>query len=313
MATEAAENPFVLDDRSPFQAAAAVARIVARRCRDLSSEDEVWDEILALREPDDRHYLQAIRQTGHSVFYYQLQQLYEWAIGRSGAKGPQDFCREVGRCYAEADAVIGESIYPFLQAGLSGSGGARATAAELIASHMKRHGGNKYAVEHDLKGEFILLRIRYAHPEIIGPYLRQYGLDPAQCFKNSFFTMLGAAENFAGKMVADYDPQGLKFAAEGTAGFIRLPIVSSARFAFETLTQTLVRDIRGVHQRQQSAEAGLVDNSLIIGSRVMRDMWERVRRASRTDEIVLLRGESGTGRALSRTRFTSFRRGATSR
>src|SRR6266550_2670026 len=100
MTADPASPAFVLNDRTPFPAAAAVIRAVTRRC------------------PDLRHYFEAIRQTGHSVFYYQMQQLYEWAIARCGASGPEDFCREVGRMYAEADAVIGDSIYPFLQAGL---------------------------------------------------------------------------------------------------------------------------------------------------------------------------------------------------
>jgi DNA-binding NtrC family response regulator len=293
----ASADSYVLDDRTPFPAAAAVARIVARRCRDLGHESEVWREILAQREPDDRHYLEAIRQTGHSVFYYQMQQLYNWAIARTGANGPEDFCREVGRSYTEADTVIGESIYPFLQAGLSGSGGVRATAVDLMVGHMLRQGGNKYEVTQEFKPDHVLLQIKYARPAVIGAYLQQYGLEPQRCFRNSFFTMLGGAENFAGKMVADYDPKALKYGVEGTAGFVRFPIRSTARFAFETLTQTLVGYIRGVHQRQQSAEAGLLESSLVIGSRVMREVWERVRRASRTDEIVLLRGESGTGKS----------------
>ncbi|MCI0341922.1 MAG: sigma-54 dependent transcriptional regulator, partial [Planctomycetales bacterium] len=60
----------------------------------------------------------------------------------------------------------------------------------------------------------------------------------------------------------------------------------------------LVGYVRELEARaHEQVESERRESSLLIGSPKMREVWDRIRRASRSNEIVLLRGESGTGKS----------------
>ena len=81
-------------------------------------------------------------------------------------------------------------------------------------------------------------------------------------------------------------------------GEMRFPVKERSVFTYEKLIEMLVGHVAELESRQRElVEGERLESDLIISSAVMRETWERIRRASRSDEIVLLRGESGTGKS----------------
>jgi DNA-binding NtrC family response regulator len=202
----------------------------------------------------------------------------------------------VGRDYTER--VLGELINPMVQVALARAGGFQAAVVQLVRMHLSRHAGNTYDTSVELHEQSIRLAIRYGQPDPIAAYLQTYGLDPTQCFLRSFHFILGAADAFASRIVDGYDPRALRFELHEQDGWIAFPISQGHHFAFDTLSRMLLGYLREIEAGRRSvAQETDLESSLIARSRLMQETWERIRRASLSDEIVLLRGESGTGKS----------------
>ncbi len=75
-----------MDDRSPYEVAQAALRVIAQHS-DLADEDAVQARIMEEIQPESTSYLATIARTRHSVFYYQLQELYRFGNGYGRSKG----------------------------------------------------------------------------------------------------------------------------------------------------------------------------------------------------------------------------------
>lgn len=74
-------------------------------------------------------------------------------------------------------------------------------------------------------------------------------------------------------------------------------MTASSDFAYDWLTARLLGLLQRMRARQQlEIEERELEDDLVIASPAMSQTWDRVRRASRSDETVLLLGESGTGK-----------------
>jgi DNA-binding NtrC family response regulator len=286
----------VLDDRAPYEAAECVVRIIARLSPQRLDEQAVWQLIYDGVGQRERQYVDAIRRTRHSIFYHQMQQLYEFGLRHLKTVDRRGFCAAIGRDYT--GRVIDESIYPLLQMAVAPQPGFQAAVIKMIRAHLGRHAGDKYVTTAELSPRAIRLGLTWGQPQEMAAYLRQYGLDPANCFANSFYFLVGAADRYASMVVAGYDSSAFNCELTGQSGWMSIPIGQDDRFAFDKLIGTLMGYVREVESGRLSAiqETDLED-SLVTRSPVMHQTWQRIRRASLSEEIVLLRGESGTGKS----------------
>lgn len=303
----------VPDDRSHYDVAAAVVRKVTQLSRDLPNEDAVWNAFARWRGAALGDYIQTIRRTRHSLFYYQLQHLYEFSLEHIPAECRERFCLLAGQHFAET--LSNETIFPILQLALAKPGAFQSTLVEMVRMHLLRFAGNKYQLNAELHPEHIRLSIRDTAAGPAGQYLSQYGLNPERCLRNSLHFIAGSVDAFMALIIKDYQPDRCTLNFRDSCGIIHLAVGVGDAFNYERLLQTLVGLIQQVQARQrlEVAETQL-ESDLVVASPVMREAWDRIRRASQCDEVVLLLGESGTGKtfvaqkihALSRRRQGPF-------
>ncbi len=284
-----------LEDRTPYAAAAATARTIAQLSSRLRDEEAVWTAFANWRGANLSEYIRTVRRTQHSLFYYQLQHLYEFGTEQVPADYREQFCFLAGRNFGAA--TLGETLYPLLQVALAKPGQFQATVAEMIRSYLHRFAGGIYELTAEFQPESILLVLQQCNADAVARNVRQYGLEPARCFRNSLQFIAGAADHFASRIIRDYQSLPFTIHSEGQRGSSSLAVAEGSNFDYERLLETLLAFIREIQARQRSDfEERQLENDLVIASPLMREAWDKVRRASQSDESVLLLGESGTGK-----------------
>jgi len=296
MSAPAERGVAVPEDRSPYEAVTALLRTVAAHSETLRSEEAVLQKILELRGPQWHEYLSTIARAHHSIFYYQLQQLYEFGVDHVPAGVQQDLCFRSGQQFT--DALFGESFHPLFQVGLARPGTFQRTIVDMVRSYLRRYSGDKYSLEAEYRSDEITLTLRYTAADRIRAYLDQYALDWTRSLRHSFSFIAGAVEGFVSRLIANYDSSGFHLEIGADSGRMRVPIREGDRFAYDKLIHVLIGQIQALEQRKRSeVEDERLESRLILGSSLMREKWELIQRAGRSDELILLRGESGTGKS----------------
>ncbi len=284
-----------LDDRSPYAAAAAVVRTIAELSPELEDDEAVWSAFATWRGADSADYIRTVRRTQHSLFYYQLQHLYEFGTEHVPAEHRENFCFLAGRRFT--DATLNETIYPILQVALAQPGQFQATVTDMIRRYLYRFTGSKYRLAADFQPTKVVLTLEDQFADDFARYVRQFGLTPARCFQNSFNFICGAVDVFASHIIRGYQTTPFAFQISGQRGLLTLPVAEQSAFDYEGLLQTLLGVIQQIHARQRSeVEERQLESNLVVASSAMRETWNKVRRASQSEEAVLLLGESGTGK-----------------
>jgi DNA-binding NtrC family response regulator len=285
-----------MDDRCPFEAAVSVVRAIAKLSPRFEDEDAVVEAVVASGGSQSRAYLQAIARTGHSVFYEQMQRLYEFGKEQVPASARDRLCREAGREFAVS--FFDESLRPLLMVALERRGPFRVTLKRMVRSYVSRYTNDRYSISAEMTPGAIEFKLRYAEPEIVHAYLAHHGLDPADALRNSSAYVAGAIEGLISQLVEGYDGADFALDCSGNVARFRVPVRDSDRFAYDPLIAKLLGHIDELEARRRNAAlAERLESDLIVGSEGMLKTWDLIRRASRTSEIVLLRGESGTGKS----------------
>ncbi len=283
------------DDRSPYAAAAAVVRTIAQLSNEFRDDEAVWNAFARWRGAQLDEYVRTVRRTQHSIFYYQLEHLYEFGTEHVPAESRESFCFLAGRRFT--DATLDESLYPILQVALAQPGQFQATVVDMIRRYLYRFTGNKYQLAAEYQPANIVLTLQERFAEDAAKYLRQFGLEPARCFQNSFNFISGGMDVFASHIIKNYAGGPLTAQIAGQRGQVLLPVAENSAFDYEGLLQTLLGVIQQIQARQRSEyEERRLESDLVVASPAMRETWNKVRRASQSDEAVLLLGESGTGK-----------------
>jgi DNA-binding NtrC family response regulator len=191
-----------------------------------------------------------------------------------------------------------ESIRGFLKVALAGSSDMQKTIVKLFREQVQRQTGSRFAIREEITPEEIRLTVESSRPEFETDYYRQHGLDPERCFRNIFNFMAGAL-NKSLSYLPGYDSAEAGLSVTGSKADLRLPVRSGGLFTAQTLLGAIAGYIDRVLPggRDEPEEAAAPEGDVVMQAAVMRETWERIRRASATDETVLLRGESGTGKS----------------
>jgi hypothetical protein len=284
------------DDRTPYAIIDAVMRTVARLAPDIPDEEAAWDAYIASKGPEAQRYLRAVRGSHHSVFLQQQQDIYEFGIAATKPESPEEFCAACGRAFMEMFFL--ENVFPFLRAALVSPAEFQSTIAYAMRYYLHRYAGERYALADEVTSDGIRLTLTASDPGAAREYFEPHDLDPERCFRNSFHFVAAAFDSFLSQVVADYDESAVSIGVEDGRGEMRFPVKERSVFTYEKLIEMLVGHVGELQERQRElVEGERLESDLIIGSAVMRETWDRVARASRSDEIVLLRGESGTGKS----------------
>jgi len=275
--------------------AVAVVQQILELCPHHQSEARVWQAFADSQDRNQASYFEAVQRTRHSVFRYELQRLIEFGVGEVPADGREDFALRCGRKLGLA--ALDHTLHPLLR-GLSQEPVAfQESVARMIRMYLIHYTDDEFQVAADIHPDEIVLRITEQFPERMMAYFTSYGLDPARCFRHSLELIGGALDAFIGVVVTPYPPSTMRLCCAGRTGTIYLPIASTSQFAYDQIIAGLLRFLQRMQAREQlEFEERRLQDDLIIASPVMSRTWDFVRRASRTNEIVLLLGESGTGK-----------------
>jgi len=284
------------DDRCPYAVVEAVFHTVARLCLDIADENAAWEAFVERGAADERRYFEAIRRSRHSVFLYQQQQLYEFGTGLTESGSPGEFCLECGRQFMRMFSV--SNVGAFLRMAFSGRGSLRSKIVDMVRTHLGRYAGTHYVLTDEVTTKGISLTLESSRPDDMKAYYERHGLDADACFANSFYFIAGALDKVFSALVAGYDPASASFSVSGQEGRMSFPVRGKDLLTRKALTQAVMGYVnRLVRDREEGADEEEPELDLVTGSAAMRKTWEMIRRASRTDELVLLRGESGTGKS----------------
>jgi DNA-binding NtrC family response regulator len=286
----------VHEDRSLFAAAEATIATIVRLAPGLANADAAWDAFAEWLGPTAGDTVRALRRAGHSLFTTQLHQLYAFGRERLGPAHAPRLCREAGRTFAET--VFGENLHPLLTVARARPGEHQAALLEMIRAYLTRYAGSTYEMAAEPGATALSLTLRYRDVEGTRVRDRAQGLDPDAAFRDSAEFITGAMEAFARRAIADLPLDDVAVTVRPDAATIRLPVRRDAEFAYARLLDAFATTVSELTARHHAAaEDERREQDLILGSPVMRATWDRVRKAARSDEIVLLRGPSGTGKS----------------
>ena len=290
------ERGWELDDRSPYGAAVALVQTIIELSDSLKSEEAVMEAIAEKGGEGAADYYRVIEKAGHSVFYHQIEALYELGRERVRPEVRDKFCYEGGRKYL--NMIYGDNLAMVMAMSLAKPHEFQHVFAELVKKQLGFYAGGKYRIELTPGRDGITLALSYSRPEAMGAYLDRYGLDLKQSFINSLDFIGGVMIEFGARCVKGYDREQYHVKRDGMQGWLQMPVGALARFDSQAIVPSLVGYIGMLQKhtaklrRDEALETGMVAES-----QLMRETWSNIRRASRTEELVLLQGESGTGKS----------------
>jgi DNA-binding NtrC family response regulator len=291
--TDATGSGGRFDDFVGFKVVTVLLSHVIELCGDFVDEDAVWKAFIEWVGPDRKEYFESIRRTGHSVFYYDMQSLYEFGVERTGR---DDLPYLAGVAFAET--AYEENLSRLLQIALESSSPFQAAVTEIFTAYLTRYTGTRYLLDAKFFEDRTEFHFANREPELGILYCKQYGLDPLKAFRNSFLYIAGAMGSMFERIISGFESSKYRVETLSGKGVLYIPVGPHDRFDFDAMTQTLVSYTRRLEDRRVEAEEEQrLESDLIAESELMWETWERIRRASRSNELLLLRGESGTGKS----------------
>lgn len=275
--------------------AAAVVRQILNLCPHHGSEAGVWRAFATSRGRNQVSYFEAVQRTHQLVFHYELQQLIDFGIDEAPAEHREFFCLQAGRTLGTA--ALEDTIYPLLGAVGEPQGSVQTGLVNIVRMYLQHYAEDEYLLTPEYSPHEVVLRIKEQSHERALAYFQHYGLDAAKCFRKNLQLIAGGLDSVLRALVRPYDPSGLRCLCTDAEGQIHLPVTEKSELAYDWLCGNLLQVLHRMQVSQQSdSHEREMEADLVIASPTMNETWDRVRRASRTDEPLLLLGESGTGK-----------------
>ena len=267
--------------------------VVRSRCPQFTDDAEVWDAFVEWRGEGEADYLRRIRKGGQFIFYSVLQHLYNFSSELCG----HDISREVGKRLG--DQLLRRHMPDVLQTTLVHTGRLSDHIQWLVTEFITGAAGEIYELGFETSADESTLRVvvRYRAGEAMLDYLRRAGHDPERAFANSFSAIGGAMATVLGCLIHRFEEHQITGMCEGGRGTLVLTFTEENRFDYENLIGILMADVRRLREQQRLADAPAVAEADVAVSKGMRATSDRMQRAAASDEIVLLCGESGTGKS----------------
>jgi DNA-binding NtrC family response regulator len=243
--------------------------------------------------PGSAAYLQGIRSGRKFIFYGVVQDLYDFAREVCGA----DVSELCGRRLATA--LLTQHMPDLVQTSLFETGSLSEQIQWLILRFVSGATGEVYEMEFDPTddGQIIGIKVSYRRDRALADYLKRGGHNPERAFANSYHVMRGALQSLLAWVVYDFSPEQL--GAEQFAGEARftLRLKPQNRFYYERFIEVLLDYAQRLRDRRDREEETRLSEAETVRNAAMRETLARIRTAAACDEVVLLRGESGTGKS----------------
>ncbi|MDP6542605.1 MAG: sigma-54 dependent transcriptional regulator [Phycisphaerae bacterium] len=273
--------------------AEAVLAVMRELRASLPDNDAVWEAFIEWRGPEEREYLQTMRDGGTYVFYTVLQDLYRFAEETCG----RSVARAAGRQLAES--LLQRHLPDFLQSTLGNAGGFRGQIMWLFNQLVSGTCGDIYALDVEIGSDdnVIALVLTYTDEAQMVDYLTRGGHDPAKAFANSFDVFHGAVRSLLGRIVHSFAPEQFHTECEPMRGRSVIEFTPANRFSYEGIIDLLLDYVHRLRRRRDHEPPETDADGVQHASEAMLATWQAICKAAACDETVLLCGESGTGKS----------------
>ncbi len=226
-------------------------------------------------------------------FFHELQTLYDFGIESCPALGEEGVLRTCGQGFASI--LLRERLPDLMDACMSGGRDLPASLENLFRRFMDHYAGDLYRVQTRCSAGRASFTLAYAEPELTARHLAQFGIDPARSFRKGFRVIASTIEACLEYILDPWSAKNLS--CDVDAGSIDIRVPAGSQFNFRKLVETLTRFAQDLQQRhQEQLLARDLEHDPILQGASMREKWEKIKLASASDELVLLRGEPGTGK-----------------
>jgi len=234
----------------------------------------------------------ALSFTEKPPYFHELQDLYDFGFDSCPSLGREEFLRLSGRYFA--NLILSERL-PDLVATCLTPEGVPAAIENLFHRFMEQYSRYLYRVRTERSETEVSFSIVYSEPEAIARHLGEYKRDAGESFRNSFVVIVAVIEMGMEYLLDPWNAENLKH--DPSRGTARLRIPPGTKFNYKKQVETLTRFAYQLEKRHaENLFARDLEHDLILQSPFMRDKWEKIKLASATDELILLRGEPGTGK-----------------
>ncbi|MHC4599579.1 MAG: sigma 54-interacting transcriptional regulator [Planctomycetota bacterium] len=281
------------DDRVSFPFAESVLAVLRERAAGFEDETAVWESFIRWRGKADEEYVKRIRDGRQYIFYSLLQELFDFAEEKCG----ENVAWAVGERLAAE--MLRRHVPDLLQATLAMEGPLLEKVLWLAGQFLEGGTVKNYPVriQADPGGDEIRLLVTFLPAEEVPGYLERAGHNPSRAFANSFHLVGGTLSWLLGRAVFGYDPKHLETRLQSVEGEFILSMPEEARFHYESIIELLLDDVHRLRERVKPPLEPAVEEAALCASSAMNAAWNRIRKASRAEETVLLGGESGTGKS----------------
>jgi DNA-binding NtrC family response regulator len=226
-------------------------------------------------------------------YFHELQDLYEFGFEHCRSLDSDRFLRLSGRCFA--DIILRERLHDLVALCLGPGGEVPAAIAALFERFMEQYSRDLYRVQTRCLPTEVTFTVCYSEPEAIARHLQAFGKDPLDSFVRSFRVIVATVEVGMEYLLDPWKSEWLTF--ETSTGIARLKIPPGTKLNYKKQVETLTRFAHQLeHRHAEDLLARDLEHDMILQSPFMRDKWEKIKLASATDELILLRGEPGTGK-----------------
>ncbi len=227
-------------------------------------------------------------------FYEDLQDLYEFATTCCPDLGRLGMLEQSGRRFAEI--ILAEHL-PDLVVTLRTKAANLVTSIQYLYSRtLDRYSRYLLSSEVEPLATGLRCELSFTEPEAVARHLGRFGLDARRSFENTFLFIVATTGGCMEYLLEPWSSTD-HLSADLKRGVFRLTVPAGTEFNYRRLVYTLTQHASELHDvyRDKLFTRDL-EHDLIHESSVMRDKWEKIKLASETDELILLRGEPGTGK-----------------
>jgi DNA-binding NtrC family response regulator len=226
-------------------------------------------------------------------FYHELQDLYDFGFEACPSLGRAGLLKLGGQCFA--GIILRERLPDLVAACLAPGGDVPAAIENLMLRFMDQYGRYLYRITPSRTPEGISFKLAFSDPDGIARYLQANKHEAHRSLGNSFLYIASTSDACLEYLLDPWDAKDLLIDEEDRSLQVRFP--AGTKFNYKKLAETLTRFSYQLEKRHaEELFTRDLEQDLILQSPFMRDTWDKFRVASASDELILLRGEPGTGK-----------------
>ncbi len=263
---------------------------------ELKTDEILWSEFCKYRNlrPSPPIPFNTWLQQGY-IFYHELQELYGFAAYKLPETTMDEFFRLCGQKILLQ--LFQNDLPDFIRAALFTQEKFSDTIATLAQKLIGRYRLEAYSINVSTRAHTIIFNLRHKNPQLMKSLLRKYNIDQQKAFQNSCQVFFGIFQTFWDEFIKGGKTKAELHVKDYTAT-VTLYVSDGIDFDYQKIIGALsdyAEKIKSNSIKVLSEQRDEYD--LLLSSPVMREIWDMIKTAAQTDELILLRGEGGTGKS----------------